>query len=178
MQILEAAALLERDDWMPISDKDFNRLSKDVRELSSEFRTLAKEFHESKEFHNLSASVAAIKGSLGVGKWIVGLSFPVAAAACTAALIWCYHLGAKVTAVEQQLADGGNAKIVAELKSPKSSAQLQANLSTVIAQVQTARVDGKQPNAKKVNALSDALSEVVKTVAPAPGNMASGISLD
>jgi hypothetical protein len=79
------------------------------------------------------------------------------------ALGWCYHLGNKVAAIEQQLADGGNTKIVAQLKNPASPQQLQANLATLSAQIQTAQVEGVKPNDKKAVALSQALSQVVKS---------------
>jgi len=54
----------------------------------------------------------------------------------------------------------GNTKLVAQLNSPKSREQLQANLSTVVAQVQSARAEGKEPDEKKVVAISNALLEV------------------
>jgi hypothetical protein len=76
----------------------------------------------------------------------------------TPALIWATYITINVIA----LASGGTAKLVAELKAPKSLEQLQANLTTVTAQIQTARVKGIKPDEKKVKALSGALSQVVE----------------
>lgn len=107
--------------------------------------------------------LATIETVLGIWKWIVGGVAGATFLLGISALAWCYHLGNKVAAIEQQLADGGNARIVADLKNPKSQQELQANLSTVIAQVQTARVNGTKPNAKKVEALSGALTHVIQS---------------
>ena len=76
---------------------------------------------------------------------------------------WGWFVTTNVVAMKQQLADGGNKQLVTELKNPKSSQQLLANLSTVVAQVQTATVEKKPPNAKKVEALSDAVATVLKS---------------
>lgn len=67
-----------------------------------------------------------------------------------------------IRAIKQSIADHGLGQIVSDLNAPKSPAQLQASLSTVVAQVQTARADGKAPNKEKVAALSSALSDVVQ----------------
>ena len=75
---------------------------------------------------------------------------------------WGWFVTTNVIAIKQQLADGGNKQIVTELTFPKSQQQLQANLSTVVAQVQTARAEGKAPNATKVTSLSSAVAEVVQ----------------
>jgi hypothetical protein len=77
-------------------------------------------------------------------------------------LLWGWYITTNVIAMKQSMTDGGNTKLVAELKSPKSPDQLQANLATVDAQIQTARANGTKPNIKKVDALSGALSQVVK----------------
>jgi hypothetical protein len=75
---------------------------------------------------------------------------------------WVFFITSSVIAMRQQLADGGNKQIVAELNAPKSEQQLQANLSTVIAQVQRAQLDGQKPNPEKISALGGALSRVVQ----------------
>jgi hypothetical protein len=121
-----------------------------------------------KTFHSLADSVAEMKGSFaemkgsfktwGVIASVISTAFTFGA---IAALGWCWSLASKVTAIQQQLADGGNTKIVAELKSPESTEQLQANLATVAAEVQTARVKGAQPN-QKTAALSQAVSQVIR----------------
>jgi hypothetical protein len=67
-----------------------------------------------------------------------------------------------IQAIKQSINDHGLGQIVTELKAPKSRQQLQANLSTVIAQVQTARANGKQPDPKKVTAISEAVSQVTQ----------------
>jgi len=77
-------------------------------------------------------------------------------------LAWGWFITTNVVAIKQQLADGGNTKLVTELKSPKSQDQLQASLSTVIAQVQTERVNGKAPDQKKSVALAEALTQAAK----------------
>ena len=75
---------------------------------------------------------------------------------------WMWYITTNVVAIKQQLADGGNKQIVAELRTPKSPQQLLANLSTVIAQVQTARSDGKAADLEKVSSISSALAEVIQ----------------
>jgi hypothetical protein len=107
---------------------------------------------------NLKADVSAIKtdlaklqGSAGTIKWILGIFLPLIA-------IW---MGTLSYSVFFQ-AGAASSKIVAELKSPKSPQQLQANLNTVVADIQTATANGNKPNEKKVAALSGALSQVVK----------------
>jgi hypothetical protein len=78
------------------------------------------------------------------------------------AIAWGSYITVNVVSMRQAMADGGNAKLVAELKAPKSTQQLQANLITVTAQIQAARVDGKKPNPQKLRALSGALTQVVQ----------------
>lgn len=107
-----------------------------------------------KDFRELSKEVASMRGALKV----VGTLGTIA---IVGAFGWCWHLGNKVTAIEQQLADGGNTRLVTQLKNPQSSEQLKASLNTVIAQVQTAKVEGKPPNSEKVQALTTALSQVI-----------------
>lgn len=111
-----------------------------------------------KDFRELSSAVAEIKGSWNAMRGFAAASVIVGLAASG----WCWHLGNKVTAIEQQLADGGSTKLVAELKAPKSPEQLQANLTTVSGQLQTARVEGKEPDHAKLATLSGALSQVVQ----------------
>lgn len=118
-----------------------------------------------KDFRELAVKVEGIQGERRVWKFL-----PTAAIAVgLGAMGWCWHINdrintveQKITAIEQELADGGNAKLVAELRAPKSTEQLQANLATITAQIQTARVNGEQPDAKKVEALSKALAQVVQ----------------
>jgi hypothetical protein len=74
---------------------------------------------------------------------------------------WAAYMTVNVISMKQALVDGGYAKLVAQLEKPASTEQLRANLSTVVAQVQTARVNATRPNLKKVKALSDAVSNVV-----------------
>jgi hypothetical protein len=74
---------------------------------------------------------------------------------------WVFFVTTNITAMKQQLTDGGNKQIVAELQNPKSPDSLRANLSTVIAQVQVAQVEGRKPVANKVIPLSDAIAKVV-----------------
>jgi hypothetical protein len=117
-----------------------------------------------KDFRELAIAVEGIKGERRAWTFI-----PTAAVVVGLAVLgWCWRINdrittsdKKITAIEQQLADGGSARLVAELRSPKSPEQLQANLSTVVAQVQTARANGKKADQKKVEALSGAVSEVV-----------------
>lgn len=114
-----------------------------------------------KEFRELSNSVAEIRGTLKTVSVLVGVLGGFASLVLISALGWCWHLSGKVTAMEQQLADGGNTKLVAQLNKPASPQQLIAGLSTVVAQVQTAQANGTKPDPKKVDALSAALSNVV-----------------
>jgi hypothetical protein len=75
---------------------------------------------------------------------------------------WAAYITINVISMKQSMVDGGNTKLVADLRAPKSPQQLQANLSTVIAQVQNARLAGKPPNPKNIEAVSIALADVVR----------------
>jgi hypothetical protein len=99
--------------------------------------------------------IASLETTTSIAKWVLGIFIPLV-------ILWGAFITMNVIAVKQQLADGGNTKLVTELKAPKSPEQLQANLAMVTAQIETARVDGKQPNEKKVKALAGALTEVAK----------------
>ena len=100
--------------------------------------------------------IASLETSASIAKWVLGIFIPLV-------IGWGAFITINVIAMKQSLADGGNTKLVTELKAPKSPEQLQANLSTVTAQIQTARVDGKRPDSKKVAALSGALAQVVSS---------------
>jgi hypothetical protein len=76
--------------------------------------------------------------------------------------IMLFGMKGDIQAVKQKLKDGGTGDIVSELKAPRSQDQLRASLSTVIAQVQTERVNGKAPDQKKSVALAEALTQVAK----------------
>jgi hypothetical protein len=130
---------------MPITEKSFNLLSTDVRALTKEVR-------------DLSTSSASIHGALSAVKWIVGIFIPVLLVACISLGAWCVHLSTKVAVIES----GGDTKLVTQLQSPRSPQQLQAALATVTAQVQMARANDKPPDVKKVQALSAAVSKIVK----------------
>lgn len=67
--------------------------------------------------------------------------------------------------------------IVSELRTPKSPEQLQANLTTVTGQIQTARLNGAKPDSKKVDALSGALSQVVHSNPELPGAWQAAVQL-
>ena len=77
-------------------------------------------------------------------------------------LLWAWFITNNVIAIKQQLADDGNKQIVAELTNPESPQQLQANLSTVVAQVRSVRVNGKKPDPKKIAGLSNAVAQVIR----------------
>lgn len=68
-----------------------------------------------------------------------------------------------VQAIKQKIHDGGLGDIVSSLQSPQSPEQLRANLSTVIARVETAKAQGQHPDGAKVNALSRAVAQVAHT---------------
>lgn len=135
----------ESDAGMPMSERDFKRLSTEFSNLSQEVR-------------ELSNSVSAIQTRLGMWGKIFGFVASAALAVSLVALGWCYHIGIKVAVIES----GGNTKLVTQLEAPKSSQQLQAALATVTAQVQTARADGKAPDEKKVKTLASAVAQVVQ----------------
>lgn len=103
----------------------------------------------------LEERVKALDSSHGLRN---GIIFVVIAAF----LGWMGYITVSVVAMKQQLADGGNKQLVSELKSPKSPEQLRANLATVVAQVQTARANHAKPNTAKLEALSGAVSQVLK----------------
>jgi len=105
--------------------------------------------------------IAALETSVSFIKGVVYVLVPLLVG-------WAAYITINVVAMKQSLADGGNAKIVAELKAPKSPAQLQANLSSVIAQVQTAQASGKKPDTEKVLKLSNAVNGVLDKNATIP----------
>ena len=76
--------------------------------------------------------------------------------------IMLFGMKGDIQALKQKVKDGGTGDIVSELKQPKSPQQLQASLNTVIAEIQTAHVEGKKPDNKKSAALSTALYDVAK----------------
>lgn len=115
-----------------------------------------------KEVSALAQRVTAVETELRIWGKVIGGFSTAGLLVGMGALGWSVHIGNKVTAIEQQLVDGGNTKLVSELKLPKSPQQLQANLTMVTAQIRTARANGTKPNAQKVAALSDALSAVVQ----------------
>lgn len=114
-----------------------------------------------KQFLELSTQVAEMRGSLKAAVWIIGILSAAATAAGIGAIAWCFNLSNAVAKLQQAVSDGGVTKLVSELKLPSSPDQLKANLSTVIAQVQTAKVNGAKPDPHKVKALSDAVSDVI-----------------
>ena len=81
---------------------------------------------------------------------------------------WGWFITTNVIAIKQQLADGGNKQIVAALQSPESPSSLRANLSTVIAQVQVAQAEGKNPVPAKVIPLSRAIGAVLASDSAPP----------
>ena len=103
----------------------------------------------------LEHDLISLKTGVKVLGWVLGILIPGLG-------FWGWYVTTNIIAMKQQLADGGNAKLVAELKSPKSTEQLQANLTTVVAQVATARANDKAPNPQKVKALSSAIAQVVQ----------------
>jgi hypothetical protein len=82
--------------------------------------------------------------------------------------IMLFGMKGDMQAVKQKLKDGGTGDIVSELRQPKSPDQLRASLSTVVAQVQTAKAEGKKPDEKKIAALSGAVAEVIKRDSTTP----------
>lgn len=78
------------------------------------------------------------------------------------ASVTLFSIKADLQALKQDIADHGFGQIVADLKKPKSADQLRANLTTITAQIQTDRVEGKQPDKNKVDTLSKALAQVIQ----------------
>jgi hypothetical protein len=66
-------------------------------------------------------------------------------------------------AVKQRIRDGGLGEIVSQLRSPESQDQLRANLSTVVAQIETAKVRGRKADPGKIKALSGAVAQVTRS---------------
>jgi hypothetical protein len=100
--------------------------------------------------------IASLETTVKIAKWILGIFIP-------AVIAWGAFVTVNVVEMKQALLDGGTTKLVAELKSPASPEQLRANLTTVIAQVQTANANGRKPDSQKVQAISAALSKVVQS---------------
>jgi hypothetical protein len=122
-------------------------------------RSLSSSFFLSVESEDTMAPqperIASLETAAAIAKWVLGIFIPLV-------IGWGAYITMNVIAMKQQLADGGNTKLVTELKAPKSPDQLRANLSMVSAQIQTAKANGTKPDAKKVQALSTALSQVVQ----------------
>ena len=112
-------------------------------------------FTDEEKMPNQAERLAKLEGSTTLIGYVIMVLVP-------SLLFWGWYITSNVIAIKQQLADGGNKQIVAQLHSPQSSEKLRAALSTVIAQVQTSRADGQKPNPVKIGALSRALSQVVK----------------
>jgi hypothetical protein len=103
----------------------------------------------------LERDVIGLKTGVKVLSWILGILIPGLG-------FWGWFVTTNIIAMKQQLADGGNTKLVTELKNPQSPQQLQANLDTVIAQVETAKAAGQQPNPQKAHALAEAIAQVTR----------------
>jgi len=114
-----------------------------------------------KDLRPIAADLASIKTTLSIGKWIAGLLASAVVTIGIIALSWSYNIGVRVGKLEQADQQRG-IQIVAQLKSPQSPQQLQANLTTVTAQIETAKAEGKPPDSSKVQPLSKALSDVLK----------------
>jgi len=148
-----ASILLEGDDDMAITDGQFNDLKNNVSTLKTDVKGLKDDIKTLKiDVGSIKTDISEFTGSLKVIKGI-------AMWAAVPVLAWATFITYNVIAM---MNGGGTSKIVAELKAPKSQEQLRANLSTVIAQVQTARAEKKKPNSQKVEALSKAVSQVVQ----------------
>ncbi len=99
--------------------------------------------------------IASLETTASHAKWVLGIFIPLV-------IIWGAFITMNVIAMKQRIEDGGNTRLVTELKSPKSPEQLKANLTTITAQIQTARANGVKPDEKKIQSLAGALTEVVK----------------
>jgi hypothetical protein len=99
--------------------------------------------------------IATLESTIKIISRIVYVSIPLL-------LAWGAYITQNVVAMKQALADGGNTKLVADLQSPNSPQQLQANLNMVVAQIKSDRANNKQPNPDKVKALSRAVAQVTK----------------
>jgi hypothetical protein len=98
--------------------------------------------------------VAVIESNLGIVKWIIGIFVPLV-------VLWAAYITTSVIALKQAVSDGGNIKLVAQLKAPASPQQLRATLSTVTGQLQTIQVSHAKPNPQKISGLSEAISTVI-----------------
>lgn len=74
---------------------------------------------------------------------------------------WGAYITINVISMKQALIDK-DTKLVAQLKNPESKQQLQANLAVVDAQIQTARLEGKKPDIRKLDLLALSLSSVIQ----------------
>jgi hypothetical protein len=110
-----------------------------------------------KAFDDLLRDVIEIRASLKMVKWIVGLGAPTVLAAAFTAIGWCVHLSTKVAVIES----GGDTRLVTKIETSRSPQQLQAGLTTVLAQVQTAEAEGKKPDPDKLRIISKAVGKAV-----------------
>ncbi len=83
----------------------------------------------------------------------------------------------KVSELRQMVHDGGLGDIVSQLRNPSSPEHLQASLSTVVAQIQTARANKIRPDEQKLKVLSSALSNVVQRVPENPEAWQAAVQL-
>jgi hypothetical protein len=121
--------LIEIEEDMPVSDKQFNELN--IR-------------------------VAQIEGSLTAIKWMVGLLFPTLAALTIGFAVDASHQGERIAHLEGEKGDILGAT-VRSIEAPASRQQLDANLAFVTAQLRLDRVQGKKPNPQKLAKIANAV---------------------
>ncbi|WP_103934374.1 hypothetical protein [Bryocella elongata] len=114
-----------------------------------------------KEFTDLLVRVAKIEERLDPK--YRSLHHVLIGVAATAVVGWVAWVSFSIATIKQNVSDANSGKpLITALLDPKSPQQLQASLSTVIATVETAQVQGKRPDQKKVGELSAAMTHVVE----------------
>ena len=119
-----------------------------------------------KRFGEVSEKLGAIADRVTKLETLVNRVAPILGVGLLSWLGWLsvtvYGLSGDVRAIKQALVDKQVTNIVSQLQNPGSPEKLQAALSTVIAEVQTARANNLPPNPKTVMVLTKAVSQAVE----------------
>ncbi|HTB96898.1 MAG TPA: hypothetical protein VK716_07800 [Terracidiphilus sp.] len=129
-----------------------------------------------KDFETLSNNVSELRRSLSQSKAAARRLFLALLLISLAALGWSIHVGNKVNAIEDDLSNNWR-RSVAQLASPKSPAQLQAAVTSLRAQIETAKAQGTPPDQEKAAAYSRALSRALKANPTLPGAWNTAIQM-
>ena len=102
--------------------------------------------------------LTSLETRMTLALWLLGLSLT----GVFGAVAWAFHISSQITAVRQQLSDGGNKALVAALEQPNSLPQLRADLNLVSAQTRAAAANRDRIDEQKIKALKLAVRVVLQ----------------